>query len=423
MLSIPALALLLAADPVIDTAIAARCFQQARLASEEDGGRLWGRSVYGPVLLVDPETLTVVANQPDKEGKLTPAGDVFTGRLPPGTMVANTAFPWSGVTWAMVRWPLPGSAVERVQLIIHESWHRIQADLGLPGAEGSNAHLDSYDGRLLLRLELRALQAALRAEGAVRDTAVADALLFRAARRARAPQSNEARLEVHEGLAEYTGVKLRGTPEAETRRALADRLGEPPPENFTRSFAYITGPAYGLLLDATGRPWRAGLTPTSDLAGLLRASTGVTVPADPRREAEARSGAYGGPALVAEEQARERERVRRYEAYRERLVTGPVLELPLAKFNMVMNPAEVMPLGEFGTVYPTLTLKAEWGTLTATNGARIAADFRRAFVRAPASVQARPVAGDGWKLELSDGWRIARGAREGDLKAVPVPKP
>ena len=55
---------------------------------------------------------------------------------------------------------------------------------------------------------------------------------------------------------------------------------------------------------------------------------------------------------------------------------GPLLELPLVKFNMVMNPQGVTPLGDAGTVYPTLTLKAEWGILTATHGARIAADFK-----------------------------------------------
>src|SRR5438270_3717665 len=296
------------AGRAIDPAAAARYFQEARLASEDDGGRLWGRPVYGPVLLVDPKTMTVVANRADAEGKLTPAGDVFTGRLPAGTMVANTAFEWSGVKWAMVMWPLPGSAVERVQLILHESWHRIQGDLGLPAGEGPNAHLDTYEGRLLLRLELRALQAALRAEGPERQAAVADALLFRAARHALSPTAaaGEARLEVHEGLAEYTGVKLRGTPEAETRRALADRLGGPPPPNFTRTFAYLTGPAYGLLLDAAGRPWREKLTTGSDLSALLGEAAGVAAPADARRAADARAAAYGGPALAAEEQQRER---------------------------------------------------------------------------------------------------------------------
>ena len=107
--------------------------------------------------------------------------------------------------------------------------------------------------------------------------------------------------------------------------------------------------AYGLLLDTTGRPWRDKLTTASDLSALLREAMAVAVPADVKRAADARAAAYGGPPLVAEEQARERERVRRYEAYRTKLVTGPVLELPLVKFSMVMNPAGVTPLGESGT--------------------------------------------------------------------------
>ena len=60
---------------------------------------------------------------------------------------------------------------------------------------------------------------------------------------------------------------------------LADHLGEPPPENFTRTFAYLTGPSYGLLLDATGRPWRDKLTTDSDLSVLLRDAAGISVSA------------------------------------------------------------------------------------------------------------------------------------------------
>src|SRR4051794_7903643 len=113
MLPAFALALLLAADPApaIDPATASRFFQEARLAAEADGRRLWGRPRGGRVLLADPKPRAAGATRRDRGGKRAPAGAVFAGRRPAGTMVANTAFNWSGVTWAMVVWPLPGSAV------------------------------------------------------------------------------------------------------------------------------------------------------------------------------------------------------------------------------------------------------------------------------------------------------------------------
>src|SRR5262245_53237667 len=111
LLLLPILLMASDAPPAIDPGLASRAFQEARLASEADGGRLWGRPLYGPLLFVEPKSLAVVANQADREGKLERAGDVYIGRLPAGSMVANTATTWAGVTWAMVMWPPPDSAV------------------------------------------------------------------------------------------------------------------------------------------------------------------------------------------------------------------------------------------------------------------------------------------------------------------------
>jgi hypothetical protein len=57
-------------------------------------------------------------------------------------------------------WPVPADTVLRRTLLIHELWHRVQADIGLPETGPSNAHLDTPDGRLWLQLEWRAPGAA-----------------------------------------------------------------------------------------------------------------------------------------------------------------------------------------------------------------------------------------------------------------------
>ena len=45
--------------------------------------------------------------------------------------------------------------------MLHELFHRIQPDLGLMTISGNNAHLDTVEGRVWLRLEWRALARAL----------------------------------------------------------------------------------------------------------------------------------------------------------------------------------------------------------------------------------------------------------------------
>src|SRR5439155_13555331 len=58
----------------IDTALARRHFQQASALTARDGGRLWGRSLAGPILFVDPATRAVLADSADLEGLLRPLG-------------------------------------------------------------------------------------------------------------------------------------------------------------------------------------------------------------------------------------------------------------------------------------------------------------------------------------------------------------
>src|SRR5438045_5413149 len=157
----------------------------------------------------------------------------------------------------MVVWGAVGDRpVSQRTLLLHECFHRIQDDAGLPATQGSNAHIDTLDGRYWFLLELRALAKALKNEE--RPAAIADAIAFRAKRRALFPYAaaNERKLENNEALAEYTGYALRGTSDGESRLAVARRLDNlDRTQTFMRGFAYLTGPAYGLLIDAFTPGW------------------------------------------------------------------------------------------------------------------------------------------------------------------------
>jgi hypothetical protein len=377
-----------APERAIPLGAANRVFEEARVASADDGGKLWGRPLYGPIMLVDPKTRDFIRN------------DHYTGKLPPEIVIANNATVFDGALTTMIQWPLPGRATQRRRLLMHECWHRIQKDLGFPANSPNNTHLDTVEGHIFLRLELRALAAALRADGEARTAAIRDAISFRAARRAQFAEAAdlERALENNEGLAEYTGFVLRGTTDEESRAAWARHLDRiDPSTSFVRGFAYETGPAYGLLLDVLAPGWTRKYKPTDDLAAFTGLQAGSVNPET-----------YGGAELRAAEETRDRERRERVTRFRARLVDGPVLELPMTDANYGFDPNAVTALGAAGNAYEHLDVTAAWGKISVDGGARITSDWLTIFVAAE----------DRGKLELKPGWKVVAGARKGDLRVV-----
>ncbi len=398
----------------IDAALAGRYFGEAQAACNADGGKLWGASLCGPLLFVDPGSRAVVTNQADGEGRLAREGDIFTGRLPQEVNPANTAMKWAGVKWTMVVWPwIPKDPAARGRLLLHEMWHRIQSDLGLQAPEPKNAHLDTVEGRYWLQMEWRALAKALESSGEDRRRAIADALAFRAQRRSLFPNAaaEERALEINEGLAEYTGVRLHDSAAAQAAEGLRRAVKN---ASFVRSFAYASGPAWGLLLDDAEAKWRKGLKADSDLGELLGRAAAIRPVDNP----DSRALAYDGAALHAAETEREEQRRKREADYRARLIASPVLVLPLSPdMRWSFDPNNLFPLGHAGTVYPTMRVSDAWGVIEVSRGALMSADRRRLSVAAPREPAA--LSGDGWELKLSPGWSVRAGGRTGDYKLAP----
>ncbi len=423
-----ALGLLLVAAPAksqtIDPALARQYFQEAEANCKKDNGRLWGVSLCGPILFADPETRAVVANQADGEGRLERRDDVYVGKLPDAVGVANTATQWAGVAWTMVMWPLPEFRQPRVRLLMHECFHRIQSQIGLSPEDSSNNHLDTRDGRIWLEMEWRALEHAIWSQGPARHKAIADALYFRAYRRSLFPggAARENALELNEGLAEYTGLKLSShSPEEFAMLADSTLRGAPDRHpNFVRSFAYVSGPAYGFLLDAAEALWRRALTPQSDLGQLLAHAYEVQMPEVRQAEAVQRAGRYDGDEVMALEIRRDQARQAKLTEARKRFVDGPVLILPVgSQFNYGFDPNNVFSIDEDSTVYlGEVQVSDEWGILKASGGfmlVRRTGHVVRVQVPAPADANRRPIKGDGWTLDLQEGWQVAPGDRKGDL--------
>lgn len=374
---------------------------ELRAMCRRDAGRLWGADLCGPLIIVNPETRAVWANQADGEGVLHRQGDGWIGALPAGVGVANTSTEWSGVRWIMVVGPLPRDEAERRVLLAHESWHRVQGAIGL-AAQGSDcAHLETEQGRTLLRLEMRALARAMRNENDARWDAVRDALAFRAARLAAFPAAGaqEAALDRNEGLASYTGVKLGAGTDAAA--FAAKTLDDYDRHNaYARAYAYATGPAYGLLLDYQDRGWRSRLgqaAPADLLARLMRFEPPSA------SELSRISFQYDSATIAAQESARAGQQRARIAALHARYGEGARLVLPLGQMHMDFDPEQVTPVEGLGSAYQTLTVRDAWGELRATDGALISSDFHQLVAPAPAD---DGLSGLGWRLTLAPGYRL-----------------
>ena len=416
-----------ASDQAIKPQLAAQYFAEAEALSRRDAGRLWGVPIYGPMILVDPETHAAAANQADAAGQLARSGKVYLGKLPANIMVANTSFDWAGEHWTMIMWPLPDDPDRRARLMMHECFHRIQDRLGLPGASPVNAQLETRDGRIWMLLEWRALEVALEENGAERKQALEDALLFRAYRQSLFPKAaeEERELEMNEGLAEYTGLKLstRSISEMIVVAALGLRQARER-ASLARSFAYVSGPAYGALLDSSGVDWRSGVKSNPDFAALSRATYNLSRESPSAEQALASARAYHADYVIATETERDRVFQERAAKARARFVSGPVLILPAGKtFAYSFDPNDTLPLDDANTVYFSSRVTDEWGILDAPGGVLMVRGGRgisRLQVPAPTNLNARPLTGDSWSLNLEKGWTLVPGDRTGDyvLKSV-----
>jgi len=403
----------------LDVQKAQTAFDELRTMCKRDGGKLWGKSICGAVMFVDPTSRVLIANARPGDGSSSTVAGLFVSLLPSNQTISNTSIQWDGIRWSQVIWPLPADAGARRVLLAHESFHRLQAELGLPAAiPDGNAHLDTLKGRLWLQLEWRALARAIKTTGAARKVAIQDALAFRAARHNEFPNAmkEERQLELGEGLAQYTGVKLAATSARELKSlALSELDTGPKRPSFTRSFAYASAPAYGMLLDEAGATWRSIVMSSFDLGDKLRRAFDVPAPSVEPQALDARATEYDGVELRRAEEARESERIVRIAELRRTLVDGPVLRLPLIRPNLQFDPRTLVPLGPKQTVYPKVQLIDAWGTLDVKGAVLVDWESGVATVTAPSS-RTEPLSTPDWSLALDQAWTVEPDQRQGDLR-------
>ena len=392
----------------VDQQRAQEYFKEAQALCERDGGRLWGVSICAPMVIGDARTRTFATSQPPPHAPRPQLIGLLNGPIQWGDTM------WAALTWdTIANWP----ARTRGEAFVHESFHIVQPKLVLHGPAGANEHLDSVDGRYWLRLEWRALARALRESGELRAQAVRDALAFRQARHTRYPDKveSERALYITEGFASYTQTVLAAPSEADAiARALELLAGAEDGESFVRTFTYTSGPAYGLLLDASSPGWTRTARGSDDPPAMLMRALGV----QPVADAAAAAARYGGAELRAAEEHRDQQRQARIAGLRRRFVDGPVLVMPGGGSGLSDSRGAVV-IPDVGTIYfHAYRMTGPWGALEADNGVLVSSDGRTRCLSAPVRRDETTISGDGWTLKLAPGWVAREGARRGDFEVV-----
>ena len=341
---------------------------------------------------------------------------MFVGKLPDTVIIANTPTEWAGVRWTQLDVPLTEDPNTLAVLLGHELFHRIQPELGLIRPEMANHHLDTLEGRYLLQLEWRALAKSLVAgDRRASRRALSDALAFRTERYRLFPNAphEEAALEVAEGVPEYTGIMVGlETRQARIGYAIGDLSKFVDAPTFVRSFAYATGPVYGLMLDRIDPQWKSKLSAKKGPSQLL--ADAVDRMSAETESLDIRTKRYDDSSLRNHEVKRESDRQQRLTELKAVLVDGPVLTLPLRKANFQFNPQTLVAFDGVGTVYPTMRITDDWGALEVSSGGALVYDGGAKATISTKDFDANALTGAGWKLRLSPGWQIVKGTRAGD---------
>ncbi|AZB08435.1 hypothetical protein EG344_05985 [Chryseobacterium sp. G0162] len=383
---------------------------------------LWNKDLYGPLLLIDPKTREIFANEADENDILKANGTIYTGVLPEKINIANTAVNWNGKRWAMMMLPLPKNKYNRMGLLAHESFHRIQPSLGFELNNVENNHLDQKEGRIYLRLELEALKKALKSASKKElQEHLTNALTFRKFRHSlyKGSGSNENLLELNEGIAEFTGVIVSGRDKTQTAAFLVDGINDFfKNATFVRSFAYHTVPVYGYLLYNKDKEWNKKITAKTDLTNYFIKVFNSKVAGDLDEVVKRLAEDYNGSAITEEETKREEKTKKLIAEYKTKFIENPHFEIKFEKMNVSFDPRNIIPIEDKGTVYPNIRVTDKWGILTVENGALMSSNWDKISISIPAKTEGRKISGDGWTLELTDGYGIKKNETDGNYVLV-----
>ena len=399
----------------VDFRQAALTFTELKETLGKDGGKLWNHKLDGPVLLINRDTRIIIANENDLQGNFQKHKNLFFGKFPENLNIGNGIQEWNGKLWAVAGLPLSEIREERMRLVIHELFHRIQPEIGFDSlTEDDNTHLDTKEGRILLKLELEALKKATLSNQP--EEHIKNALLFRKYRHLLFPESSysENSLEINEGIAEYTGTILCGLDNSgllERYRSRIDQIYPMP--TFVRSFPYCTMPVYGYFMREKKKEWNRNITNTTNLTTFMSDFFNVNQQNLNLDEITLAGKYYYLDSIRIFEENRQHLQSIQINKYIIQFSGDSVLSIHLDGIEVAYNMKNFVLLGTIGTVYQNIRIADDWGILEVDScGALVSSDWKNVIISYPKVITDTLITGKGWKLKLNNHWELIKDGKK-----------
>lgn len=402
---------------------AAACFKDIEEICNRDGGKLWGKNLYGPLMFIDRTSRKIIANQPDNDGLLKLKDGIYTGIYPRESIVTTTAISFGGTSFGMTALPAEEDYYRIKTRGIHALYHSFQETKGIKPENFNVIIMDEKDARLWIKLEWKALKKALDSEGEAQTLAIRDALIFRGSNRESYPKYADLgnRFETYEGLATYTYTFLASNSPDEYKTRLFENLDRIYSfQSYARSYGSVHGALYATLLHAKGFDFKTITADTVDLGNLVRELYNIELPVKCRDVAGSIALHYNLEDIYREEE-------QRLNDIRERLnnqvgvfTEKPVVLLELESPYFDFEPEDVNYLDTLGTLYHSLRISDNWGKLTVDKGDCLVSNNYK-YLRITAKglkTDKNHLKGEGWQIILNDGWEITESGQNYFLRKL-----
>ncbi|NII26432.1 hypothetical protein HB364_15185 [Pseudoflavitalea sp. X16] len=398
----------------------ATALHNAKQRLQADNGQLWGQLIWNENMLVLDYDNTVYSIT-EFPGSKTDSGKIYYAKLPPNTLTfVNTVQTYAGKDYAIV---LSNYLSDHSSTIIHELFHLLQRKARKLNGDAIK-YLDNYEARELLRLEYQALRNALYYAGhkSAQQKVVAcleDALRFRKIRQGRNKDYLQPELEIEtlEGLANYTGFALSGTPD-KYEEAIEEIYQREEAQTYTRPFPYATGVAYGLLFDHLHIQWKAGLDQVYNFLAIYEKAKATAIDTTVNQLARARKS-NNFEQIHREEEDRRTQNEKLLAYYRSLLQEKPTLRAQITdgmEYNRTFNMNGTIEIPGLGTVYSGIQGRDKSGkcfgsfktiedkSVLGNAGVLMLPDYKTFIFPTPFRMEGNKIIGDTYEIELNEGW-------------------
>jgi hypothetical protein len=390
---------------------ATACFKEIEEICNRDGGNLWGKNLYGPLMFIDRSGRKIIANQPDNDGILKLKDGIYTGLYPKESIITTTTISFGGTPFGMAPLPTEEDDYRIITRGIHSLFHSFQKKEGLSPENFNVVIMDEKEARIWIKLEWKALKKALNSEGEEQILAIRDALIFRGSNRESYPKYAELgnRFETYEGLATFTYTLLTSDSPEEYKSRLFEYLDWIYSfQSYSRSYGSINGALYATLLHARGFDFKKIAADTVDLGNIVRELYGIELPLKSRDIAGSIALHYNIDEIYKEEEKRLQDIKDRLNNQVSVFTEKPVVLLELESPYFDFEPEDVQFLDTLGTLYHTLRVSDNWGKLTVDKGDCLVSNNYK-YLRITAKglkTEKNHINGEGWQIILNDGWEI-----------------